>query len=367
MSTPGKILVIDDEAVGRQLLEAMLTPENYHVIFGEDGKQGLELVTRESPDLILCDVMMPDLDGFEVCKKIRENKNTEHIPFFLITALDDRDSRIRGIVAGADDYISKPLNRVEILAKINNCLSRLKSRKEIKPEPISYSQNELSINPRLLESLLVSFCGKVEDYQNIELFQSLRNIESKHLFSVRICNNNTYYVLVSNSLKTHNAVILNCTMLSTIYQLAAKKKSSLEELINTAKSQINKIIASLDLNDNGNFQFSIIAFEHDQDKKNVVCSGTNQTFLIDSSETKTDHTTKSLYTPHQINDNQVIDIDEDDKIIVLSPNIIDQADQVTLCLYINAEIEKNGEERITSKISEYLNLTQDVLVAKLTF
>lgn len=367
MSTPGKILVIDDELVGRQLLEAMLTPENYHVIFGENGKQGLELVTRESPDLILCDVMMPGIDGFEVCKIIRENKNTEHIPIFLITALDDRDSKIRGIVAGADDYISKPFNRVEILAKINNCLSRLKSRKEIKSESIAYSQNDLSINAGMFESLLVSLCGKVEDYKNIELFQSSRNIESKHLLSVRICNNNTYYFLVSNSLKSHNAVILNCTLLSTIYQLAAKKKFSLIELINTTKSKLHEIVTSLDLNNDGNFQFSIVALEHDQDKQNVACSGTNQTFLIDSSGTKTDHTIKSSYTPYQINDNQVIDIDKDAKIIVLSPNIINQVNQVTLCSYINAEIEKNGEERLTSKISEYLNLTQDVLVAKLTF
>src|SRR5512147_618315 len=112
------ILIVDDEPIGRQLLEAILFSEGYKLLFAEDGEMALEKVIENKPTVVLCDVMMPKMDGFEVCRRIRKDESIAHIPIFLITALDDRDSRIKGIDAGADDYISKPLDRIEILAKV---------------------------------------------------------------------------------------------------------------------------------------------------------------------------------------------------------------------------------------------------------
>lgn len=115
-----KILVVDDETIGRQLLEAVLTPEGYDILFAENGREAVEVAMAENPDLIMLDVMMPEIDGFEACKLIRQTEQLIATPVFLITALDDRDSRLRGLDAGADDYISKPFDRIEILAKVKN-------------------------------------------------------------------------------------------------------------------------------------------------------------------------------------------------------------------------------------------------------
>lgn len=120
MEQKSKILIVDDEPIGRQLLEAVLYTEGFELLFAENGMQALDITINDLPDLILMDVMMPEMDGFEVCKKIRKHEKAQKIPIILITALDDRDSRIRGLDAGADDYISKPFDRVEILAKVKN-------------------------------------------------------------------------------------------------------------------------------------------------------------------------------------------------------------------------------------------------------
>lgn len=114
------ILIADDEPIGRQLLEAILYNEDFELHFAKDGKEALEKTENLIPDLILLDVMMPILDGFEVCKYIKASNKLKNIPIFLITALDDRDSKLKGLELGANDYISKPFDKNEILAKIKN-------------------------------------------------------------------------------------------------------------------------------------------------------------------------------------------------------------------------------------------------------
>ncbi|MBN2485348.1 MAG: response regulator [Bacteroidales bacterium] len=117
-----EILIADDEITGRQLLEAILMAEEYGTILAENGLEVIEICKGTTPDLILLDVMMPDMDGFETLRNLRQNSNTKNIPIILITALDDRDSRIRGLESGATDYITKPFDRVELLAKVKNNL-----------------------------------------------------------------------------------------------------------------------------------------------------------------------------------------------------------------------------------------------------
>jgi DNA-binding response OmpR family regulator len=120
MDKINKVLIVDDEPVGRQLLEAILYRENFDLHFAEDGNMAYEKALQLKPDLILMDVMMPGMDGFEVCRRLREHEILVNVPIMLITALDDRDSMIKGLDAGADDYIAKPFDRIEVLAKIKN-------------------------------------------------------------------------------------------------------------------------------------------------------------------------------------------------------------------------------------------------------
>ena len=117
-----KILVADDIKQNVKLLKVILTASEYDVIEAYDGEETLEKVQTENPELILLDIMMPKLSGFEVCKKLRANDRTKNIPVIMITALHEMDDRIKGIEAGADDFISKPFNKVELLARIKSLL-----------------------------------------------------------------------------------------------------------------------------------------------------------------------------------------------------------------------------------------------------
>ncbi|MEM6781938.1 MAG: PleD family two-component system response regulator, partial [Pseudomonadota bacterium] len=120
-----RVLVVDDILPNVKLLEAKLTSEYYDVLTATSGKEALEKVKTESPDIVLLDVMMPEMDGFEVCQIIKEDNDTSHIPVVMVTALTDAADRVRGLESGADDFLSKPLNDTALMARVRS-LVRLK-------------------------------------------------------------------------------------------------------------------------------------------------------------------------------------------------------------------------------------------------
>jgi cyclic di-GMP phosphodiesterase len=121
----GSVLIVDDLASSARLAQAMLTPDGHTTRTAGDGAEALLLVEAEPPDLILMDVMMPNLDGFEACRILKQDAGTRLIPIVLVTALDDTASRLRGIDAGADDFVTKPFNALELRARVRS-LMRLK-------------------------------------------------------------------------------------------------------------------------------------------------------------------------------------------------------------------------------------------------
>lgn len=121
-----RILVVDDVEPNVRLLEAKLTLEYYDVLTCTDGVTALALAASERPDIILLDVMMPGMDGFETCRRLKTAPETRDIPVVLVTALDGREDRIRGLEAGADDFVTKPIDDVVLFARVRS-LSRLKS------------------------------------------------------------------------------------------------------------------------------------------------------------------------------------------------------------------------------------------------
>ncbi|MEN9561960.1 MAG: hypothetical protein RIR73_204 [Chloroflexota bacterium] len=112
------ILIVDDNAASRETLESVLGVDGYNLHMAEDGTQALEKADALHPDLILLDVMMPGMDGFEVCRRLRSTPGLEEVPIILLTALDDAASRIEGIQSGADDFLSKPFDRQELRARV---------------------------------------------------------------------------------------------------------------------------------------------------------------------------------------------------------------------------------------------------------
>jgi putative two-component system response regulator len=112
------VLIVDDEYSGRQTLESVLDGDGYNIVMAENGFEALEKARSIQPDVILLDIMMPGMTGFEVCQKIRSDPLVAEIPIIVLTALDDRDSLLKALKAGADDFIAKPFDRYELRARL---------------------------------------------------------------------------------------------------------------------------------------------------------------------------------------------------------------------------------------------------------
>ena len=121
-----RILVVDDIESNVRLLEAKLTAEYYEVLTANDGPTALAMAAAELPDIVLLDVMMPGMDGFDVCRRLKDDPLTRHIPVVLVTALDGRADRVAGLEAGADDFLTKPIDDVMLFARVRS-LTRLKA------------------------------------------------------------------------------------------------------------------------------------------------------------------------------------------------------------------------------------------------
>ena len=113
-----RVLIVDDEYIGRETLQSVLEGEDYELEMAENGPQALEKAKKLLPDVILLDIMMPGMTGFEVCQRIRSDPQIAEIPIIVLTALDDRDSLLNALKAGADDFISKPFDRFELRARL---------------------------------------------------------------------------------------------------------------------------------------------------------------------------------------------------------------------------------------------------------
>ena len=127
---PAVILVVDDEPNNRLLLKVMLAPDGYDVVTAAAGEEALAMIALHPPDLIVLDVMMPGMDGYQVAARIKSGDATRHIPIIMLTALNDRNSMMHGLNAGAEQFLTKPVVRAELSLRVRNLLRLTES-----PEP----------------------------------------------------------------------------------------------------------------------------------------------------------------------------------------------------------------------------------------
>ena len=122
MSEQNKILIVDDNQANCELLDAYLAEYDCEIDFAYDGQQALDKVAEFKPDLILLDVMMPKLNGFEVCEKLKSDENTRQIMILMVTALNELGDIERAVNAGTNDFVSKPVTKLELLKRVENML-----------------------------------------------------------------------------------------------------------------------------------------------------------------------------------------------------------------------------------------------------
>ncbi len=144
-----RILIVDDEERNLKLIGLLLSKDNHGYMTAQNGLEALALMKEYQPDLVLLDVMMPGMDGFEVCKRIRDDADFKRVPVVMVTALEDRASRLAGLVAGANDFLNKPIDGVELMLRVNNLLrvkefeDFLKDHNKILAEQVAEKTHEL--------------------------------------------------------------------------------------------------------------------------------------------------------------------------------------------------------------------------------
>ncbi|MHB0954283.1 MAG: PleD family two-component system response regulator [Allorhizobium sp.] len=167
-----RILIVDDIPANVKLLEARLLAEYFDVLTAEDGPSALDICDRTQVDLILLDIMMPGMDGFEVCERLKANPRTAHIPVVMVTALDQPSDRVRGLKAGADDFLTKPVNDLQLISRVKS-LVRLKMLSDELRIRMESAQN-IGI-----EDMLRMTDGRIEDAAQILLVDGRGNTQER--------------------------------------------------------------------------------------------------------------------------------------------------------------------------------------------
>ncbi len=153
MNTPAKILVVDDTPRNVKLLADVLTAKGYAVITASSGREALAKIEAEPPDLVLLDIVMPEMSGYEVCRAIRANPATAVLPIVMVTALDPGEERIKGIEAGADDFLTKPIHQPELLARVKSLLRIKELHDTIQTQAVELADWSKTLERRVQEQV----------------------------------------------------------------------------------------------------------------------------------------------------------------------------------------------------------------------
>jgi len=201
-----RIAVVEDNQTNIDLIRYQLDAEGFDIFIEKTGKKGIKMIKEKEPDLVLLDIGLPDIDGFELCKALRSDVKTKNYPIIMLTARVEDNDRIEGLRLGADDYITKPYNAEELVLRIKNLLKRAKKYKEngsiinIKGLIIDINKREVQVNKKTINLtfseyqiliMLIENLGKIIQKKEINkrIFNINEEIDSRtvdtHIHSIR--------------------------------------------------------------------------------------------------------------------------------------------------------------------------------------
>ncbi len=227
-SAPFRVLVVDDDVDMATFLGRLLTQEGMRVETALNGETGLASIAESPPDLVLLDVMMPGADGFEICRRLKSDELTALIPVVLVTSLEDSESRVRGIEAGADDFLSKPVKREELIARVKTLRRLHETRKELESRRLAAEVQRKEairkafsryISPRLADRIAEAadeqgdpFQGRAQRTHLVALFADLRGftrLTEKNEVSAVVGMLNEYFTILTDAAYQHDGTIFN--------------------------------------------------------------------------------------------------------------------------------------------------------------
>lgn len=209
-----KVLIAEDQADNRRLIEDVLQLSDYDLIFAHDGRQALTLAREIIPDLLILDVNMPEMDGFEVCVALKADSNTDEIPILMLTALSTVDDRVKGLGLGADDYLTKPFSPRELMARVDTRLRAKAITDELRATQQQIRKTfERFVPVEVVEELLkqpekVRLGGQLQEitvlFADLEGFTSMaEEVSPEHLLEVL----NRYHALVIDHVKNQGGTV----------------------------------------------------------------------------------------------------------------------------------------------------------------
>ena len=370
MSKNTKILVVDDEPVGRQLLEAILISEGFDILFAENGKKAYDIATAEFPDVILCDVMMPVMDGFEVCRKIRGNTDIAHIPVFLITALDDRDSRIKGIDAGADDYISKPFDRLEILAKVKNAATLLSFRKKSGKNMDGANKNGIGSDSSMVTLLLTTMLDtnvKI-NVRDQEIYRSHRLLESSHAtWNIRT-EKGDFICLLTNNLLTSDAALVNGVVYTLLTNNILSDPESPAQIVQNTLNQFKTLTGRSKPTGMDDLSVSLVLLHIPLKNKKIIVSGINNVVYISGgSDPQNNSSGKEDYQPYYLTKDQNITINQPKNACLFSGNIPLLLLKPELLSFLNTNFLDSTQPDYKEILESKFGISTDMIFIKIGF